>query len=174
MTETKTVPSMEELERLGLTAALKTVARQREYATPQLRRKLRTAFEHFRVVTPEKLKDFREKLKKRTQVSWVSRDFYGERTRHWTWYGLKMVPLEHYTMVPPPDVLKALSDAKELDCFDGFVVATAEIQTRAEKLPSRLPDPILFGVITDCQNLYFIAQWDDDVKIEDILAEGEG
>jgi len=37
-----------------------------------------------------------------------------------------------------------------------------------------VPDPILLGRITGCENRYFIAQWDDDVKIEDILKENEG
>ena len=32
----------------------------------------------------------------------------------------------------------------------------------------------LFGVVTGCDDRFFIAQWDDDVKIEDILQGDEG
>jgi hypothetical protein len=30
-------------------------------------------------------------------------------------------------------------------------------------------DPIIFGKIDGCTDRFFIAQWDDDVKIEDIV-----
>lgn len=51
-----------------------------------------------------------------------------------------------------------------MKCFDSFSVAhIAEVK-----------DPILFGEIAECTDKFFIAQWDEDVKIEDILTEKEG
>jgi hypothetical protein len=38
----------------------------------------------------------------------------------------------------------------------------------------RNPDPIIFGRIKGSNNRYFVAQWDDDVKIEQILRADEG
>jgi hypothetical protein len=60
-----------------------------------------------------------------------------------------------------------LRKAKGLECFDRFEVAKVEtIEVR--------PDPIIFGLINDCVDKFFITQWDDDVKIEDILKQNEG
>ena len=35
-------------------------------------------------------------------------------------------------------------------------------------------DPIVFGCINKCADRFFIAQWDDDVSIEQILNDNEG
>jgi hypothetical protein len=37
-----------------------------------------------------------------------------------------------------------------------------------------IPDPVVFGIIIGCRNKYFIAQWDNEVSIEQILKEDEG
>ena len=57
-----------------------------------------------------------------------------------------------------------LEEAKKLDCFDEFEIAyIAEVK-----------DPILFGIVKGCSTKFYVAQWDDDVRIEDILAPNEG
>ena len=63
---------------------------------------------------------------------------------------------------PPDTVLDALEKAKEDNCFDTFEVA--KISWIEE-----IKDPILFGIIEGCSDKFFISQWDDDVKIEDLL-----
>jgi len=154
-TETKNdvTPTEAELRELGLTEAANKMKRQRELA-----RKLRIAFEHFRVVTPEQVTRFQsELLEKRT------RGAYGS----YSYQSLKFTALEAYPNVPPAEVLQKIRGAKELKCFDRFEVLTLETV-------EVIPDPVVFGIIDGCDNKYFVAQWDDDVKIEQILREHEG
>lgn len=61
----------------------------------------------------------------------------------------------------------ALESAHADKCFDKFEVMTVEWH-------KEVPDPILFGVVNGCADRFFIAQWDTDVKIEDILKDHEG
>ncbi len=75
---------------------------------------------------------------------------------------LKLEEIKNYRQLPPDDVLEALKKAQQDNCFDDFYIAFVE----------NVKDPILFGTIKDFKNLYFyIAQWGDDVKIEDILKD---
>jgi hypothetical protein len=151
------VVSESELEELGFKTAAAGVKTKREIA-----RKMRIAFEHFRVVTPEHISRFNDELRKRTEVK-------GSVENGWIghYQTLAFTPVEKYSEVPPAEALAKLKEARELKCFDTYVVATIDSVTV-------VPDPVLFGQITGCQNYYYIAQWDDDVKIEDILKEDEG
>lgn len=144
-------PTESDLEELGFTSASTGLKQKRELA-----RKLRLAFEHFRVVTPGSIDRFNEELRKRTQTSVP-----------YTYQRLKFTPIAQYGDIPPAPALEALRAAKKIGCFDSYEVATIESVTV-------VPDPVLFGCITGCPNKYFIAQWDDDVKIEDILRSDEG
>ena len=73
---------------------------------------------------------------------------------------LEIVEIKDYKRLPPDDVLEALKEAQAKDLFDTFHIAYIR----------KLKDPILFGKIKAFKNLYFfIAQWGDDVKFEDIL-----
>lgn len=157
MTETmeKPAPTEAELRELGLTEAANKVKHQREMA-----RKLRIAFEHFRVVTPEQLTRFQGELMDKVSKFAIYSGTY-------TYQALKFTAMEAYPNVPPGDVLQAIRDARKLKCFDRFEVLTLETV-------EVIPDPVVFGVINGCDNKYFVAQWDDDVKIEQILREDEG
>ncbi len=69
-------------------------------------------------------------------------------------------PIRDYNSLPPDNVLDELKKAKDNKCFDEFYIGYIE----------KVEDPILFGKITDFPTLHFyIAQWGDDVKIEDII-----
>ena len=157
MTETmeKPAPTEAELRELGLTEAANEMKRQRELA-----RKLRIAFEHFRVVTPEQLMRFEGELRGK-----VSREAL--LSGRYSYQALKFTALEAYPNVPPGEVLQKIREAKTHGCFDRFEVLTLETV-------EVIPDPVVFGIIFGCDNKYFVAQWDDDVKIEDILREDEG
>jgi hypothetical protein len=148
-------PNEAELAELGFVTAAATVKTKRELA-----RKLRIAFEHFRLVTPENFKRFNEELRvkttKKDDLNWST-----------TFDQLMLTRAEAYGQVPPREVLDKVRQAKELGCFDRFEVATIH----SVKV---VPDPIIFGVIEGSDNRYFVAQWDDDVKIEDILLPHEG
>lgn len=146
-------PSEDELKELGFGKAAANVN-----AAKVLARKLRIAFEHFRIVKPENVGKFNEELRKKTQ----QRNGYNV-----TYDRLAFTPISQYGKAPPKDVLDEVRKAKSLGCFDDFEVATIE-SVRV------VPDPIIFGVINGSANKYFVAQWDNDVKIEDILKEDEG
>lgn len=136
----------EKLERLGLKQASKTIEILRER-----KRKMMLAYEHYRFITPEKLQAFQEKLR-------CQGDRYSYRQ-------LAFVALDLYAKVPPEDVLLKLEEALERKCFDRFDVAhIVEVKV----------DPLLIGRIDGCHDLFYIAGWDNDVKIEDILKASEG
>jgi len=63
--------------------------------------------------------------------------------------------------VPPQDVLDKLKIARDAKLFDDFAVLHIQ----------RVPDPILCGKINESNDLYFIAEWGDDVKLSDIVKE---
>ena len=135
------------LESLGFKQVVK---KDKEVKT--LRRKLAIAYEHFRYVTQEKVDKFNAKLHKKTQK------------RDGGYQYLEFESITKTELVPPDDVLTLLEEAKKFDCFDEFEIAhIAEVK-----------DPILFGTIKGCSTKFYIAQWDTDVRIEDILAPNEG
>lgn len=152
MPETNTMTS--KLEALGLTAAAKEVERQKAMAA-----KLDVAYTHFRFADREKIAAFNERL----CVETIKRTPWNT-----TYAQLTFTALSDYPSVPPTDVLTALESAQGLGCFDRFMVA----QITEQSIPK--PDPIIFGLVDGCTDLFFIAQWDDDVKIEDILKADEG
>ena len=146
------------LKQLGLTAAASELGRQEA-----LSKKLTLAYEHFRFVTPANIEKFQDKLKTET-VKETGKNQWGTITEH---ERLKFTALKDYPNVPPADTLNALEDALKIGCFDTFEIASIE-------WVKKVPDPILFGRVTGCDDYFFIAQWDDDVKIEDILQGDEG
>jgi hypothetical protein len=79
---------------------------------------------------------------------------------------LTFCPIERYDRdVPPQDVLEKIEAAKKSGCFDSFEIAYVEEVKK---------DPIVFGRIDGCSDRFFIAQWDDDVSIEQIIMASEG
>lgn len=144
------------LKKLGFTSAGSKIAR-----ALSLKEKLAMAYEHYRFASVEKVRQFNKRLMKETLK---------ENQHQRSYNRTKLTAIEHYQEVPPASVLDALETAKERGCFDGYAVMTIENVQESK----RVPDPILFGTITDCTDLFFIAQWDDDVKIEDILKDHEG
>lgn len=148
----------DKLKTLGFTRAATEVERQRA-----LQKKLELAYEHYRFVTPENIQKFQDKLKEES-----TEDIGGNQwvmiTQH---KRLKFTAVKEYPAVPPTEVLDALETAQNLRCFDTFEIASIE-------WVKHVPDPILFGRIKGCADRFYIAQWDDDVKIEDILQGDEG
>lgn len=156
-TAVATVPAEEhvaQLRELGLTAAAN--AAEGKIA---LKRKLSIAYEHYRYVTKEQIADYRAKLKEATKKV----DGYT-----FTHADLRMQKLDAYPGVPPKEVLDALALAKSRECFDGFEIADVH------SVSERIPDPILFGRIEGVSDRFAIADWGDDVRISDLLADNEG
>lgn len=145
---------IDRLQKLGLKSAsdkLKKVAEKK--------RKLAIAYEHFRFVRQDKINAFNEKLKKNTE----KRNSSGYQQ----WQTLSFTPLENYGEVPPESVLDSLESAIGKNCFDSFEVAHIVTEVK-------IPDPIIFGRINGCPDRFYIDAWDEDIKIEDILAANEG
>ncbi len=156
------------LEKLGLGKAAKEVE-----AKQRLMSKLEVAYKHYRYVTQLKIGEFNDQLMEKTgkpahsnsSGTWTKR----QNISHYggTYDKLMFTALTEYTKVPPTDVLDKLEAAQELRCFDTFEVAQIQsIEVR--------PDPILFGRVIGCEDRFYVGQWDNDVKIEDILQADEG
>lgn len=144
---------IDKLEKLGFKSAsskLKKIAEQK--------RKLAIAYEHFRFVRQAKIDAFNEKLKKETTRKMSN-------THYDSWQTLAFSSLENWDRIPPMSVLESLEQAQDKKCFDSFEVAYIKEVNN---------DPIIFGRIKGCPDRFFIDQWDDDVKIEDLLSANEG
>lgn len=103
--------------------------------------KLMRAIADYRYATGDDLDDFNKEMRQ-----------HGKE--------LVVVEMKDYDKVPTDDVLVKLKEAQDKKCFDSFHIAYIR----------KVKDPILFGKIGDFKNLYFfIAQWGDDVNIEDII-----
>lgn len=145
-TQVKQEPEViDRLERLGFKTA---GAKVKELSVKQ--RKMAIAYEHYRFVRPEKIEAFNQKLRKKGSAM--------------SYQTLAFTPVESYAEVPPAHVLDKMETAIERKCFDAFEVAHIV----------NVKDPILFGRIKGCPDRFFIDQWDDDVRIEDILKPNEG
>lgn len=125
---------------------------EKDSKTRELTRRLAIAYEHFRYVTPEKIDKFNQKLRKETKQKDGSHKY------------LAFEKISDTDLVPPDEVLTKLEQAKQLDCFDWFEIAYI----------AKVEDPIVFGVIEGCFTKFYVAQWDNDVRIEDILTSNEG
>jgi len=145
----------EQLKELGFTKAAGLVDKR-----VSLQRRLTIAYEHYRRISPENMKRFNQELRKKTEKK---SNQYGETTYN----QLHCIALGDYTEVPPQHVLDNLKIAKDRKIFDHYEIA--KIKSVVE-----VPDPLLLGCLKDCEDKFFIDQWMNDVKIDDILREDEG
>ena len=145
--------TVEKLKELGLTQASNNLQEAKDFE-----RKCAIAYEKFRYIKPERFVEFNACIKAKTLKS----DKYQE-----TYDRLTFTKLASYAEIPPVDVLTKLENARKENCFDYYEVAKIESV-------KELIDPILFGCINNCTDRFFVAQWGEDVKIEDILDVNEG
>ena len=134
----------EQLKALGLDRAAEVLRVREERVVTWA-----DAYARFSYVTPEQMEAFREQCAK---------ERHGLRSKR-----LLLVRLEAYAGVPPTDVLEKLAEARTLGLFAEFWVASIDwVET--------VPDPILFGKVAGCPDFFFIAQWGDDINVEELLA----
>ncbi len=114
---------------------------------------MKKAYSKYLFVTQSIIDKFNEKLRKDTLI---------EDPKSRSYKSLIFIPLEEYNQLPLDNVLEALKNASEDMCFDDFEIAKID-------WIKEVKDPILFGIINKCSDKFFISQWDDDVKIEDLL-----
>ena len=93
---------------------------------------------------------------------------------------LKLTYLKNYVRIIPSDVVKLKDKADELKIFDNYVILHYDpfnnstdltIKEKKEKI-AKAKDPIMFGVVKNSRNLYFIGDWVDeycDLTLEKML-----
>lgn len=146
--------TVEELKELGLEDAGSELLRLQEK-----KRKLTTAYEFHRVVPMAAINQFQKTLRKKSE-----KKHKDGSTEYET---LRLTPLKNWKKVPPQEARTLLKEAIGRNCFDYFEVA--HIESVVER-----PDPIIFGRITDVTDLFVVAQWDNDIKVSDLIKETEG
>ncbi len=103
--------------------------------------KLLKAVSEYRYATKEDLDDFKKEMRK-----------YNKE--------LAVVEMKSFDRLPPDEILEDLQKARKKKCFDTYHIAYIR----------KVKDPILFGKINGFNELFFyVSQWGDDVKIEDII-----
>lgn len=135
------------LEKLGFKKALAKLGKGRKVFP-----KLKMAYATYGFIRKEQVDKFQD-------VLGLQKAAKGYRKQ------LSFCRLEHYDRdVPPQEVLEKIEAAKNSGCFDYFEIAFVQEVKK---------DPIVFGRIEDCSDRFFIAQWDDDVSIEQIIMASE-
>lgn len=120
------------------------------------------AYEFYRFVSEEKIQAFQKQLKEKTFRS------EGQYPALFENYDvLSFTPAQDYPDMPPPEIMEKVKQTVETGIFDTLEVAKIE-STRIYR------DPIIFGRIQGCPDRFYICQYDDDVKIEDLLGPNEG
>lgn len=135
------------LDKLGFKKALSKISRGRKVFP-----KLKIAYARYGFIREEQVQKFQE-------VLGLQKAAKGYRKQ------LTFCKIENYDRdVPPQEVLEKIEAARNAGCFDYFEIAFVEEVKK---------DPIVFGRIEGCKDRFFIAQWDDDVSIEQIIMASE-
>jgi len=127
------------------------------------RKRLAIAFEHFRYVTLEDIETFQNQLRESTFTN--NGTAYPRLVE--TFDVLALVLIEDYHGLPPEAVVKEVARVKDMGVFDAMEVAYVQTK-RVDR------DPIIFGTITGCPHRFYVAEWGDDVSINDILGKHDG
>jgi len=69
------------------------------------------------------------------------------------------VPVKDYQAIPPEHALKALKAAREKEIFDDFTIASV----------TKMKDPLLLGRLNGTEDRFFLAQWGDDISLDDVI-----
>lgn len=152
VTKEKSAQVVSRLESLGFKQAAHDLKEKVTVA-----KKLMIAYEHYRYVRQEKIDSFNKELMKMTGKNMESM----ARMEYQT---LAFKGIGEYENAPPESVLVNLEIAMGRECFDQYEVAYIK----------NVKDPLLFGRIKGCPDRFFIDQWDDDVKITDLIGPLEG
>jgi len=157
--------TLELLKEIGMSKASDGLEKKIE-----LRSKLFTAYQNFQFICKEAVDRFNKNLREKTEVIYdkktkeVRKKVDPKKWNEVVYDKLVFSKLSDYPYVPPADVLMKVKDAMDKKCFDTFEVA--KIESVVEII-----DPIIFGKIDGCTDLFFIAQWDEDVKFEDLMKD---
>lgn len=80
--------------------------------------------------------------------------------------GLKLSYIENFARPIPEDVVEKIGKTNELEVFDNYVVLyydpKGEVYKETEEQRAKRKDPILFGLISGSNKLYYVADWIDE------------
>lgn len=157
--------TIELLQELGMVKAVENTTKRIEQS-----RKLHLAYQNYAFVPQEAVDRFNKKLREKTEVIYdkktgeVRKKVDLKKYNEVVYDSLVFKKLADYGEVPPVEVLRDVKKAHDLGVFDAFEVAKVESVRE-------VVDPIVFGKINGCTDLFMIAQWDNDVKFEDLQKE---
>lgn len=97
-----------------------------------------------------------------TRISWAAFDKLDDELREKTQrtMRLSLESVQDYEGVPPTYVLDELEKAQNAKIFDEFKIISVK----------RVPDPVLVGCFKGTRDMFFIAEWGDDVSLQDLVA----
>lgn len=133
-----------------------------EYKTKKILREIGISAAGYKRINRTELQEFCKELE---QVSDYNSKRYLKETPLKKYVGQNVGQLEGQKIseadlgLPPQDVLDKLKVARDSKLFDDYAVLHIEY----------VPDPILCGKIKESEDLYFIAEWGEDVKLSDIV-----
>lgn len=99
------------------------------------------------LITEENIKDFLKRKSSFLGVSVWDRLEWDEK------------PLEQSEHLPPATVVEAIKVHQDRNVFDYMTIASVR----------EVKDPIVFGRLTGSKDRFFIAQWGDDVCLDDLI-----
>ena len=144
-----------QLKELGFESAAKELSASKEF-----NRKTCEAYAFYKIVRQEHIDKFNEESKKNSlkESGTAGKDLYHAYDK------LCLTNIKEYKEVPPEPVLTKLKEARDKAIFDSFEIMKIESVKEYK-------DPILFGRIIGCTDLFFIAEWDEDIKMKDLIGE---
>ncbi|GAF68945.1 unnamed protein product [marine sediment metagenome] len=74
-------------------------------------------------------------------------------------YEWEEIPISEYSSLPPKGVLEELNKQRKLNCFDYFTIASV----------NAVKDPLLLGRLNGSADRYFLAQWGEDISLDDVI-----
>lgn len=69
------------------------------------------------------------------------------------------VPVSQYKGIPPEPVLAKLAEEKVKGIFQEYHIASVE----------NIHDPLLLGIVKGCADKFYLAQWGEDVSLDDVI-----
>lgn len=120
----------------------------------EYKKKIIKAYQNYKFVDEDVINDLRSKLQNSNKNN---NSIY-----------LKFYNLENYPNIPPKEVLEKIKEISALNIFDFFKILTIYNSSNGKIIEEF---PIIFGCIngTEKEVLFFIHQWDKNLKIKDFL-----
>lgn len=89
----------------------------------------------------------------------LTQDFLSPSKERISGFMWKEERIDQYEALPPAHALTALKTAKAKEIFDYFTIASV----------SHVKDPLLLGRIHGSEDRFYLAQWGEDVALDDVI-----